>query len=107
MSLSKSYYYDVQLLMEDEPEKYQSHFSNYLKKDLAPENMEEMYKNVHAAIRADPSIKKSDKEAPKEHKRYNPKKLTYDERKASLIQRVKALNSAIGGDDGDEDEDDE
>lgn len=39
--------------------------------------------------------------------RYNPKKLTYDERKASLIQRVKALNSAIGGDDGDEDEDDE
>ncbi|KAF2550941.1 hypothetical protein F2Q68_00036490 [Brassica cretica] len=97
----------MKLLMEDEPEKYQSHFSNYLKKDLAPENMEEMYKNVHAAIRADPSIKKSDKEAPKEHKRYNPKKLTYDERKASLIQRVKALNSAIGGDDGDEDEDDE
>lgn len=39
--------------------------------------------------------------------RYNPKKLTYDERKASLIQRVKALNSAIGGDDNDEDEDDE
>ncbi|KAG5394675.1 hypothetical protein IGI04_024638 [Brassica rapa subsp. trilocularis] len=97
----------MKLLMEDEPEKYQSHFSNYLKKDLAPENMEEMYKNVHAAIRADPSIKKSDKEAPKEHKRYNPKKLTYDERKASLIQRVKALNSAIGGDDDDEDEDDE
>lgn len=71
MSLTKSkcINYDVQLLMEDEPEKYQSHFSNYLKKDLAPENMEEMYKNVHAAIRADPSIKKSDKEAPKEHKR--------------------------------------
>ncbi|KAG2261199.1 hypothetical protein Bca52824_068278 [Brassica carinata] len=61
----------MKLLMEDEPEKYQSHFSNYLKKDLAPENMEEMYKNVHAAIRADPSIKKPDKEAPKEHKRQN------------------------------------
>lgn len=40
--------------------------------------------------------------------RYNPKKLTYDERKASLIQRVKALNSAgDAGDDDDEDEDDE
>lgn len=39
--------------------------------------------------------------------RYNPKKLTYDERKASLIQRVKALNSAIGGDDDKEEEDDE
>lgn len=97
----------MKLLMEDEPEKYQSHFSNFLKKDLAPENMEEMYKNVHASIRADPSFKTSDKEAPKEHKRYNPKKLTYDERKASLIQRVKALNSAIGGDDDKEEEDDE
>lgn len=63
------YDYNVQLLMEDEPEKYQSHFSNFLKKDLAPENMEEMYKNVHASIRADPSFKTSDKEAPKEHKR--------------------------------------
>ena len=32
--------------------------------------METLYKKVHAAIRADPSVAKSTKESPKEHKRY-------------------------------------
>ncbi|KAM0021148.1 putative ribosomal protein L5 eukaryotic/L18 archaeal [Helianthus debilis subsp. tardiflorus] len=68
-------------LMEDEPEKYQTHFSNYIKAGFEPDNLEEIYKKVHVAIRADPSPKKSKKQQPKEHKRYNIKKLTYDERK--------------------------
>ena len=62
-----------------------------------------MYKKVHAAIRADPNPKKTVKPAPKQHKRYNLKKLTYEERKNKLIERVKALNGA-GGDDDDEDD---
>ncbi|KAL8122504.1 hypothetical protein AgCh_019009 [Apium graveolens] len=68
-------------------------------------NIEELYKKVHAAIRADPTLKKSDKQQPKEHKRYNLKKLTYDERKNKLIERLNALNNAAGADD-DEEEDD-
>lgn len=36
--------------------------------------------------------------------RYNLKKLTYEERKNKLIERVKALNGAAGGDDDDEDD---
>lgn len=36
--------------------------------------------------------------------RYNLKKLTYEERKAKLIERLNALNSAAGND---EDEDDD
>ena len=39
--------------------------------------------------------------------RYNLKKLTYEERKAKLIERLNALNSAAGGDDDEDDEDDE
>jgi len=35
------------------------------------------------------------------------KKLTYEERKASLIERLNALNSAAGADDDDDEEDDE
>jgi len=38
--------------------------------------------------------------------RYNPKKLTYEQRKASLVERLNALNSSGGADD-DDDEDDE
>lgn len=53
--------------MEDEPEKYQTHFSN-IKQRIDADDLEEMYKKVHAAIRADPSAKKSEKRAREEHK---------------------------------------
>ncbi|KAI3986891.1 hypothetical protein MKX01_014592 [Papaver californicum] len=95
-------------LMEDEPEKFQTHFSEYAKRNIDADGLEALYKKVHAAIRADPTAKKTEKAAPKAHKRYNLKKLTYDERKNKLIERLNALNSAAGADDDDdEDEDDE
>ena len=59
----------LQTLAEDEPEKYQSHFSEYIKRGIDADNLEELYKKVHAAIRADPTAKKSQKQPPKEHKR--------------------------------------
>ncbi|XP_044465027.1 60S ribosomal protein L5-like [Mangifera indica] len=89
----------MRTLMEDEPEKYQSHFSEYIKKGIDADGLEALYKKVHAAIRADPTAKKSAKQPPKEHKRYNLKKLTYEERKAKLIERLQALNSAVDEDD--------
>lgn len=92
------------ILMEDEPEKYQSHFSEFIKKGIEPDTIEEMYKKVHAAIRADSTQKKSEKKPPKEHKRCNLKKLTYEERKTKLIERLNALNSAAGNNDEDEDD---
>ncbi|XP_027925602.1 60S ribosomal protein L5-like [Vigna unguiculata] len=94
----------IKTLIEDEPEKYQSHFSAYIKEGIEPDGLEDLYKKVHAAIRADPIFKKSEKQAPKEHKRYNLKKLTYEQRKAKLVARLQALNSAAGDDD-DEDDD--
>uniref|UniRef100_A0A7N0UQT2 Large ribosomal subunit protein uL18 C-terminal eukaryotes domain-containing protein n=1 Tax=Kalanchoe fedtschenkoi TaxID=63787 RepID=A0A7N0UQT2_KALFE len=88
----------MRTLMEDEPEKYQTHFSEYVKRGIEADNIEELYKKVHAAIRANPAPQKSDKPAPTEHKRYNLKKLTYEQRKAKLIERLNALNSAGGAD---------
>ncbi|KAL3621606.1 hypothetical protein CASFOL_036518 [Castilleja foliolosa] len=90
--------------VEDEPEKYQSHFSLYHKKGLESENLEALYRKVHSAIRADPTPKKSEKQQPKEHKRFNLKKLTFEERKANLIERLNALNAAAAGADDDEDD---
>ncbi|XP_058101893.1 large ribosomal subunit protein uL18-like isoform X1 [Magnolia sinica] len=94
----------MRTLMEDEPEKYQSHFSEYIKRGIEPNGIEELYKKVHDAIRADPTPLKSEKAPPKEHKRYNLKKLTYEERKAKLIERLNVLNAAGRDDDDDEDE---
>ncbi|KAH7681215.1 Ribosomal protein L5 eukaryotic/L18 archaeal protein [Dioscorea alata] len=95
----------MRTLTEDEPEKYQAHFSEYIKRGIEADNMEELYKKVHAAIRADPTAVKSTKEPPKAHKRYNLKKLTYDERKARLVERLNALNSTADDDDEEEDDD--
>ncbi|KAF5746217.1 60S ribosomal protein L5 [Tripterygium wilfordii] len=89
----------MRTLMEDEPDKYQSHFGEYIKKGIESDNIEELYKKVHAAIRSDPTVKKSEKQPPKEHKRYNLKKLSYEERKAKLIERLQALNAAADEDD--------
>ncbi|XP_077228198.1 large ribosomal subunit protein uL18-like [Tasmannia lanceolata] len=94
----------MKILMEDEPEKYQSHFSEYIKKGIEPDDMEELYKKVHAAIRADPTAVKAQKQPPKKHKRYNLKKLTYEERKAKLIERLNSLNSTAVDEDDDDDE---
>ncbi|KAL6189468.1 hypothetical protein ACLB2K_040857 [Fragaria x ananassa] len=91
-------------LIEDEPEKYQTHFSEYIKKGIEAEGIEELYKKVHAAIRADPLEKKTAKPEPKQHKRFNLKKLTYEERKNKLIERLNAFNSAAQGDEDSDDE---
>lgn len=127
--------YLLQSMAEEEPEKFQAHFSEYLKKGIDADGMEALYKKVHAAIRADPTMAKSTKKEPATHKRYmnladdfwkdylwcpcmivtnlhlclryNLKKLTYEQRKASLVERLNALNSSAGADDDDEEEDDE
>ncbi|KAH1032852.1 hypothetical protein J1N35_045026 [Gossypium stocksii] len=65
--------------------------------------VEYVLKKVHAAIPADPTAKKTEKEPPKQHKRFNLKKLTYEERKAELIERLHTLNAAAGADSKEED----
>ncbi|KAJ3678175.1 hypothetical protein LUZ60_001978 [Juncus effusus] len=91
-------------MMEDEPEKYQTHFSEYIKKGIEADEMEALYKKVHAAIRADPIVVKSAKPEPKEHKRYNLKKLTFDERRAKLVERLSAFNAGAADSDDEDDE---
>ncbi|EFJ31187.1 hypothetical protein SELMODRAFT_144921 [Selaginella moellendorffii] len=82
-------------LKDEDPEKYQSHFSQFIKEGVEPESLEELYTKVHAAIRADPSPREP---PPKKdhgpHKKVKPTKLSYEQRKANLINRIKALNAA-------------
>lgn len=84
----------MRLLKEDEPEKFQSHFSGFIKEGIEADDLAEMYTKVHAAIRADPAQQKTEKTAPAEPKRWKTKKLTYDERQAALVQRLNAINES-------------
>jgi len=73
-------------LMDEDEDAYKRQFSRYIKEGITADELEEIYKKAHAGIRADPSPKaKGDKKIVK--KRWNAKKLTYDERKAAVQQR--------------------
>jgi large subunit ribosomal protein L5e len=82
----------MRLLKEDEPEKYQSHFSGFIKEGVEADDLADMYTKVHAAIRADPAQQKTEKKAPAEKRKWKIQKLTYDERQAALVKRLNAIN---------------
>lgn len=91
----------MRYLIEEDASKYKTHFKEYLAEDIEPDDMEELYQNVHKKIREDPSP------APK--KGYSgdkvtfkrPAKKSYDQRKADVEAKRAQIENA-----GDEDEED-
>ncbi|EMS61259.1 60S ribosomal protein L5-1 [Triticum urartu] len=57
-------------IADEEPKKYQTHFSEYIRKNIAADDMEALYKKVYAAICAYPTMARSTKEPPKTHKNW-------------------------------------
>jgi len=95
-------------LEDDDPESYQSHYSRYIKNGLSSENLEETYKKLHAAIRANPEAVLVQKKPPASQKRWNQVKLTYEQRKKASTEKKAAILSSKGPaeDEGDEENDD-
>jgi len=85
--------YMRQLLEEDE-EAYKKHFSRYIKLGLTADNLEDMYKKAHEAIRKSPeAIKKDRKEPPQ--RGVKRKKLTLADRKNKVAQRKKVVIASL------------
>jgi large subunit ribosomal protein L5e len=87
-------------LEENDPDAYKRQFSQYIKAGLTADKMETMYKNAHAAIRADPSHTAKEKKAePAKKKRWNRAKLTLAERKNRVAQKkasyIKKIESEV------------
>lgn len=80
-------------LQEDEPEAYARQFSRFIKAGVTADDLEEMYAKAHEAIRANPTIQKAEKKAPTTHAslKFKKTKLTYDERKARVQQKIAAF----------------
>jgi large subunit ribosomal protein L5e len=92
-------------LQEEEPEKYARQFKSYIDAEIDPEELEELYKGVHEAIRANPVVPKKERKKPAVAKKWHTPKLTYEERRAALQAKLKALKAgAAGGDDEEEDD---
>ena len=79
-------------LEEDDEEKYKRQFSKYIADDVTSDSLEEMYKAAHDKIRADPSFTPTEKKASYEDmKKYKEKKLSKEERKARVQEKLKNI----------------
>jgi large subunit ribosomal protein L5e len=88
----------MEYLVEEDNQKYQEHFASYIAEDIEGSGLEELYEQVHEAIREDPSPSpKKDFEPDKSFKRKS--KLTLEERKARVQAKKDAKIAELEEDD--------
>jgi len=78
-------------LAEKDEEAFRRQFGAYIKEGVTADGIETMYKNAHAAIRADPAHEKKPAQKPSQQKRFNPAKRTLKERKNHVQQKKAAF----------------
>jgi large subunit ribosomal protein L5e len=96
-------------LEEQDPDKYKQVFSRYIKAGVDCDNIEDVYKKAHAAIRKDPTYTATKKNTAGK-KRWNRKRISKSQRVdrvnmklAAAMKQIKA-NAAEADDDDEEDE---
>jgi len=96
----------MELLEEEDPERYQSQFAKYIEEELEGDGLEEMYTECHKAIREDPEAKPTEKKD--SYDKVNPQeKRTHAERKAAVQAKKDAMRAALEAADDDDDDDDD
>lgn len=87
---------------------FKKQFSSYLEDDIGAEDLEDIYKNAHAAIRADPTFKPSDKKKDwkSESVKHKAVRLTHAQRKERVDAKIEQFR-ATGGVTAAADDDDE
>ncbi|OMJ27444.1 60S ribosomal protein L5 [Smittium culicis] len=80
-------------LEEEDEEKYKSHFSRFIAAGIDADSVEDMYKNAHAAIRANPVATPKEKVTPKS-RHYRKQRLNAKQRKDKVKQRIAAAKRA-------------
>ncbi|KZV75188.1 hypothetical protein PENSPDRAFT_600557 [Peniophora sp. CONT] len=98
----------MESLEEEDDERFKKQFSTYLADGIGSEDIEEIFQNAYAAIREDPVFKPTEKSKDwaAESKKYRSPRLTLEQRKAKIQEKIEAFQ-ANGGAIEEEDEDDE
>jgi len=81
-------------MRDEEPEKYEEHFSSYVAEGIDPDDLAELYPTVHEAIRENPVLAKKERVKPAKNTLWKAKKLTYDQKKTNLKEKLMALKDA-------------
>uniref|UniRef100_A0A8B9WN52 Large ribosomal subunit protein uL18 n=1 Tax=Bos mutus grunniens TaxID=30521 RepID=A0A8B9WN52_BOSMU len=76
----------MRYLIEEDEDAYKKQFSQYIKNNVTPDMMEEMYKKAHAAIRENPVYEKKPKKEVKK-KRWNRPKMSLAQKKDQVAQK--------------------
>ena len=76
----------MRYLIEEDEDAYKKQFSQYIKNNVTPDMMEEMYKKAHAAIWENPVYEKKPKKEVKK-KRWNQPKMSLDQKKDQVAQK--------------------
>lgn len=85
-------------LQQDDEDAYRRQFSQYIKNGVTPESIEDMYKNVHAAIRQNPEHEaKPEREIKK--KRWNRAKMSLKQRRDRIRQKKASFLAKQAADD--------
>eukprot|EP01121_Diplochlamys_sp_Union-15-3_P015039 TRINITY_DN48_c0_g1_i1.p1 TRINITY_DN48_c0_g1~~TRINITY_DN48_c0_g1_i1.p1 ORF type:complete len:299 (-),score=58.00 TRINITY_DN48_c0_g1_i1:75-971(-) len=82
-------------MKEDDPEKFKTQFSRYIKEDITPDKLEKVYTDAHAAIRKSPQLVKTKKPENPVHRKYNLAKLTPAQRRERVIAKLEVLANQL------------
>ncbi|PPJ55810.1 hypothetical protein CBER1_01595 [Cercospora berteroae] len=92
----------METLADDDEERYKSQFSGYIDDEIEADGLEELYQEAHKAIREDPwkkddeaGEKKSKDEWKAESLKFKQNKLTHEERRQRVQEKIKALASEL------------
>ncbi|KAJ7068320.1 hypothetical protein C8F01DRAFT_1050372 [Mycena amicta] len=98
----------MESLEEEDDERFKKQFATYLADGIGSEDMEDIYKNAHAAIREDPVFKATDKSKDwkAESAKYRTAKLTLEQRRANIAAKIEKFKAG-GFDEAEAADDDE
>jgi len=84
-------------LSSEQPDRYKKIFSQYVTNGIKGSDLENLYKKAHAAIRADPSARKSTKPKPTKHVKAKGRrpKLSLAQRKDRVRQKVESHKKSV------------
>ncbi|CAE6450055.1 unnamed protein product [Rhizoctonia solani] len=86
----------MESLEEEDDERFKKQFASYLESGVGSEDIEEIYTNAYAAIREDPTFKptdKGDKNWKEETLKHMSKRLTLEQRKVNIQQKIEAFKA--------------
>ena len=81
-------------IKQEDPEAYDRQFSRYKKEGINADDLEEIYKKAHDAIRADPSFTKKERKTV-ERKCVRQARLTLEQRKARVAAKKLRLGFPV------------